>query len=254
MTGKTVDTAELAAVLDEAQATAVPTAQFSDAAPLRIEDAYRVQHALLARRLARGERRVGLKLGFTSRAKALQMGVDDVILGALTDRMQVADGGVFDPGTGIHPRIEPEVAYLLDADARIAAVAPALEIIDSRYADFRFDLGDVVADNTSACAFVIGEWRSPTDVGPIGNRAVRLEIDGRLVQTGSTAAILGDPARAHDAADRLARTHEFGTNAAGILLAGAATAAVPIPARGVIEATIAGLGRVSVRIEKGASR
>lgn len=254
MTVTTVETAELAAVLDDAQATGVPTTQLSDAAPLRIEDAYRVQHALLARRLARGERRVGLKLGFTSRAKALQMGVDDVILGTVTDRMRIADGGVFDPAAGIHPRIEPEVAYLLDADARIAAVAPALEIIDSRYADFRFDLGDVVADNTSACAFVIGAWRSPADVGPIGNRAVHLEIDGRLVQTGSTAAILGDPGRAHDAADRLARTHDFGANAEGILLAGAATAAVPVPDHGVVEATIAELGRVSVRIEKGTAR
>lgn len=240
--------AELATTLDAAQQQATPTAQLSDRGALGIADAYAVQHALLARRIARGERVAGLKLGFTSRAKAQQMGVDDLILGVVTDAMRVDDGGTFDAASAIHPRIEPEVAYLLDEASRIVAVAPALEIIDSRYANFRFDLGDVVADNTSACAFAIGPWRDPAEVGPLDNRAVRLEIDGRLVQTGSTAAILGDPARAQAAADRLAATHAFDANAAGVLLAGAATAAVPVPAQGVVEASIAGLGRVSVRI------
>ncbi|GAA3935451.1 4-oxalocrotonate decarboxylase [Microbacterium soli] len=254
MTASLEAIAACAAVLDDAQLRAAPTAQLSQSGALDIHDAYRVQHALLARRTARGERIVGLKLGFTSRAKAVQMGVHELILGTLTDRMRIPDGGVFDPAAGIHPRIEPEVAYRMDRDGRITAVAPALEIIDSRYADFRFDLGDVVADNTSACAFVVGEWRSRAEAGPLGNRAVRLEIDGRIVQTGSTAAICGDPARARGAAERLAGAHGFGSNAGGILLAGAATEAVPVPARGVIEATVAGLGRVSVRTAEGAGR
>lgn len=240
-----------AARLDDAQRTATATGQLSDDGALDIVDAYRVQHALIARRLTRGERIVGRKLGFTSRAKAQQMGVDDLIIGTLTDGMQVVDGGVFTSASGIHPRIEPEVAYRLDAAGRVTAVAPALEIIDSRYADFRFDLGDVVADNTSACAFVIGPWRSPAEVGPLTNRAVRLEIDGRVVQTGSTAAILGDPARAVAAAERLSSSYDFPASGEAILLAGAATAAAAIPRRGVVDATIAGLGRVSVRISEG---
>lgn len=241
----------LAVRLDTAQRTTTATQQLSEFASVDIHVAYRVQHALMERRTNRGERSIGHKLGFTSRAKALQMGVNDLILGTLTDRMRIRDGGVFDPASGIHPRIEPEIAYLLDGASRITAIAPAMEIIDSRYADFRFDLGDVVADNTSACAFVIGEWRSPADVGPLDNRAVRLEIDGRIVQTGSTAAILGDPARAQAAAERLAHGHGFESNAGGILLAGAATAAVALPAQGFIEATVAGLGGVSVRVAKG---
>ncbi|MFE6734556.1 2-keto-4-pentenoate hydratase [Microbacterium sp. NPDC057650] len=246
--------AALAARLDGAQQDAAAIEQLSAGGAIGLTDAYAVQHALLARRIARGERAVGLKLGFTSRAKAVQMGVDDIILGSLTDGMRVGDGGVFDPASAIHPRIEPEVAYLLDPEdpTRVTAVAPALEIIDSRYRDFRFDLSDVVADNTSACAFVIGEWRDPAEAGSLGNRAVLLEIDGRLVQTGSTAAILGDPARAPQAALRLASAQGFPAHAGGILLAGAATAAVEVPAQGVVEATITGLGRVSVRIEGGA--
>lgn len=240
-----------AARLDEAQRLATATTQLSDGGALDIDDAYRVQHAVLAHRVARSEQLIGRKLGFTSRAKAVQMGVHDLIIGSLTDAMQIGDGGVFVASSGIHPRIEPEVAYLLDESGAVRAVAPALEIIDSRYADFRFDLGDVVADNTSACAFVIGAWRDPADVGPLDNRAVTLEIDGRLAQIGSTAAILGDPARAVAAAERLASTHDFPDIGEAILLAGAATAAAAVPQAGVVEATVAGLGRVSVRIQQG---
>lgn len=248
-----------AAALDRAQRTASPTTQLAADAAIGLDAAYATQHALLARRVARGERIAGLKLGFTSRAKAQQMGVDDVIIGTVTDAMRLENGGVFDVSTAIHPRIEPEVAYLLgddlddpalaasDAVGAVAGVAPALEVIDSRYRDFTFSLDDVVADNASAAAFAVGPWRSPEAVGPLDNRAVRLEIDGRLSQAGSTAAILGDPVRALDAALRLARRHGFALRAGMVLLAGAATVAVPLPARGVVTAHVAGLGEVSVR-------
>lgn len=239
----------LALTLDRAQQDAAPIDPPSATAPIGIAEAYATQHALLARRTDRGERIVGLKLGFTSAAKARQMSVADVILGALTDGMQVVDGGTIDSRACIHPRIEPEVAYLIGEDGRIEAAAPALEIIDSRYRAFRFDLGDVVADDTSAAAYAIGSWMRPES--DLSNRAVRLEIDGRLVQTGSTAAILGDPARALAAASRLARTHGFALRAGMILLAGAATVAVPLPRRGVVEATVSGLGRVSIRTDEG---
>lgn len=245
----------LAVLLDDAQRHAVPIEQLSARSPLDISRAYAVQHALIARRLARGDELVGLKLGFTSRAKAQQMGVDDLILGSLTREMRIEDGGGFDVRSAIHPRVEPEIAYLLAPNdpTRIVAVAPALEFIDSRYRDFRFDLGDVVADNTSAAGFVLGPWQDPASVGRLDNRAVVLQIDGRIVQSGSTAAILGDPARAIGSARRLAGAFGF-ADAGRILLAGAATAAVPVPASGVVEATITGLGRVSVRIGKGEQR
>ncbi|WP_136055398.1 fumarylacetoacetate hydrolase family protein [Microbacterium sp. K24] len=196
--------AVFAAALDTAQRTVTSISQLSASATVGLDTAYATQHAVIARRQARGERLTGVKLGFTSRAKAQQMGVDDVIIGTLTDAMRLEDGAVFDRRSAIHPRVEPEVAYLLGADVSegmsnlmdaVAAVAPALEIIDSRYRDFRFSLGDVVADNASAAAYAIGPWTSIDTAGDLGNRAVRLEVDGRISATGSTAAILGDPAR-----------------------------------------------------------
>jgi 2-oxo-3-hexenedioate decarboxylase len=256
----TADVAELARLLDDAQVGAAPIEPFSATEALGVDDAYLVQHALLQRRIARGERVAGLKLGFTSRAKARQMGVDDVIIGVMTDRTRIDDGGMFDTRSAIHPRVEPEIAYLIGDDIEegdpvapdaVVAVAPALEIIDSRYREFRFDLGDVVADNTSAAAYAVGSWMSTRAAGELDNRAVRLEIDGRLVQTGSTSAILGDPARAITAAVRLAAVHGLALRAGMVLLAGAATVAVPLPGRGVVEAIVAGVGRVSLRTEEG---
>ncbi|WP_438854713.1 2-keto-4-pentenoate hydratase [Agromyces sp. M3QZ16-3] len=253
----------LARALDRAEQGRAPIAQLSAERPLDLDGAYAVQRALIARRTERGERVVGLKLGFTSREKARQMGVDDVIIGSLTDAMRIDDGCRVPNGRGIHPRVEPEVAYLLgpsiadpgaDPDAGVVAVAPALEIIDSRYRDFRFDLGDVVADDASASAFAVGAWRAADEVGPLDNRAVVLELDGHAAATGSTAAILGDPVRAVAAARRLAREHGLELRAGMVLLAGAATAAVPLPSRGTVAAEVSGLGRVVVHVGEEDSR
>ncbi|GAA2230200.1 fumarylacetoacetate hydrolase family protein [Streptomyces amakusaensis] len=211
-------------------------------------EAYAVQDALVARRLARGERLTGVKLGFTSLAKMRQMGVSDLIHGRLTDRMEIPDGGLYDLSGLIHPRVEPEVAFLLgdtlrpggDPAAAVAAVAPALEIIDSRYDGFRFSLPEVIADNTSAAAYAVGPWSALNTPDDLGNLGVLLELDGRPAQTGSTAAILGHPLRALAAAARLAGPLEPGT----VILAGAATAAVPLEPGTFVQATIAGLGTV----------
>jgi 2-oxo-3-hexenedioate decarboxylase len=258
------ETTELAGRLDRARTGRVPIVQLSAGTALDLDSAYLVQREGIALRVGRGERVVGVKLGFTSKAKAEQMGVSDVILGVITDEMQVGDGDTLDRGRFIHPRIEPEVAFLLGADldpeasaddqlAAVAQVAPALEIIDSRYRDFRFALEDVVADNTSAAGFVIGPWReldaARADLDLAG-LAVELAVDGEPAATGSTGDILGDPLHAVAAVARMAARHGVGVPAGSIILAGAATAAVPLPDRpgAQVVASVAGLGRVSVTI------
>jgi 2-oxo-3-hexenedioate decarboxylase len=208
-----------------------------------VDEGYAVQETLLARRWARGERLVGYKMGLTSKAKMAQVGVNEVIFGRLTNAMQVPDGGSVDVARFIHPRVEPEVAFLL-RDGEIVAVAAALELIDSRYADFTFTLPDVIADNTSGAAFVIGAWQ-PVPQG-IDNLGVLLEIDGRVVQVGSTAAILGDPRRAWR--DGVALATRYGIEMTdGILLAGAATAAVPLAPGAHARAVVQNLGSASLR-------
>ena len=171
-----VDIEALAERLDTAAREAQAIPQLALEVELSESQAYEVQAASIARRLARGEQRNGMKMGLTSRAKAIQMGVDDVIWGRLTDAMLVEEGASVSMSKYVHPRVEPEIAFLLsrplpagasalEAQGAIAAVAPAIEIIDSRYKDFKFSLGDVIADNTSAAGIVIGAWnRSIEDI------------------------------------------------------------------------------------------
>ncbi|QOC90724.1 2-keto-4-pentenoate hydratase [Micromonospora craniellae] len=250
------DIAGIAATLDRAADTATAVPQVAAETGLDVDAAYAVQAALVQRRLDRGERLVGLKMGLTSKAKMAQVGVDEVIWGRLTDMMRVPDGGTVDVTGYIHPRVEPEVAFLLDrlpepgepvgdfTDA-VRAVAPAIELIDSRYANFAFSLPDVIADNTSAGAFVIGPW-SPVPDG-LENLGVLLEVDGRVAQVGSTAAILGDPRRALDEGIRLAGRHGVRLQEGWVFLAGAATAAVPLRAGVRVRAVVEKLGGASVR-------
>ncbi|MDG4753741.1 4-oxalocrotonate decarboxylase [Micromonospora sp. WMMD718] len=243
---------KLGAAADDA--TAIP--QLAAETGLDVDAAYAVQTALVKRRLDRGERLVGLKMGLTSKAKMAQVGVDEVIWGRLTDVMRVPDGGGVDVGDFIHPRVEPEVAFLLDRlpdpgepvgsfTRAVRAVAPAIELIDSRYANFTFSLPDVIADNTSAAAFVVGPW-SPVPDG-LDNLGVLLEIDGRVAQVGSTAAILGDPRRALDEGLRLAGRHGLRLRKGWVFLAGAATAAVPLRPGAHVRATVEKLGSASMK-------
>lgn len=234
--------------------TAIP--QLAAETGLDVDAAYAVQAELVRRRLERGERLVGVKMGLTSKAKMAQVGVDEVIWGRLTDAMRIPDGGTLSVGDFIHPRVEPEVAFLLDRQpdpgepvagfaTAVRAVAPAIELIDSRYADFTFSLPDVIADNTSAGAFVVGPW-CPVPDG-LDNLGVLLEIDGRVVQVGSTAAILGDPRRAFDEGVRLAGQHGVRLRTGWVFLAGAATAAVALRPGTHVRAVVEKLGAASLR-------
>ena len=111
---------------------------------------------------------------------------------ANADQMLAEAGGTLSRARFVHPWVEPEIAFLIKqplagrvdpmtAMAAVAGVAPALEVIDSRYEHFRFSVTDVVADNTSAAAIVVGPWSSPsTDVA---NLDILLEIDGAPRQT-----------------------------------------------------------------------
>ncbi|MEB2347221.1 MAG: fumarylacetoacetate hydrolase family protein [Comamonadaceae bacterium] len=225
--------AEAAAVLDGAAHGIRAVEQFTPGR-FTLAQAYEIQRASIQRRIARGERMKGIKLGFTSRAKMVQMGVDSLIWGLLTDAMVEEDGGSVDLARYIHPRVEPEVCFVtrrvidapltaLEAADYLEAVAPAMEIIDSRFANFKFDLVNVVADNCSSAGLVVGSWSRRFD--GLTNAGVRMQFDGRDVQIGSTAAILGHPLRAVVQASRLLHDARMSLPAGSLIMAGGATAA-----------------------------
>lgn len=249
---------ELATNLDDAQREARAIPQLTRNHPgLSVSDAYAIQALSVARRIARGETRIGLKMGLTSRAKMIQVGVDKSAWGRLTDAMLLEEGGILKKSAFVHPRLEPEIAFLLrkrlsgrvsalEAMSAVEAIAPAIEVIDSRYENFEFALPDVIADNTSSSGLVVGGWRSP-DID-FSNLGMVLSVNGRPTKIGSSAAILGHPLRSLVAAARMCEEWGEALEPGHIVLAGGATAAHPASVGETISLEAEALGLVSITV------
>ena len=256
----TLDLAALAETVDRAAIEGQPIPMLTGDHPdLDIETAYTVQRLSMAKRFARGETLVGMKMGLTSKAKMEQMGVHEPIYGHLTDGMELKNGAVFKLAGHCHPRVEPELAFTLGSDlsgdidraealAAIEMVHPAMEIIDSRYTDFKFTLIDVVADNTSACGYVLGPGKSPEGLD-LAALHLALDVGGREELQGTSEAIYGHPLDSlRQLCAMLARRGE-GLSAGQTILAGAATAAVYLQAGDCVGLEIPTLGRVGFTVE-----
>ncbi len=248
---------ELAALVDEAALSANEITQLSLSCSFDLEDAYNIQKASIDKRLERGEKLIGYKLGFTSKAKMEQMGLSDVIWGRLTDAMTILNQGVLQFDRFIHPRVEPELAFRLskriDDSLTIEnvtdyfdAVAPALEIIDSRYKNFKFSLEDVIADNCSSSAYVLGEWHDPRTT--ITNLSISMAINGKEIQEGNSNAILGNPIESLIEMSKMSKAYGQPLEVGDIVLAGAATPAEYIHRGDKIEGCFENLGAISLEV------
>ncbi|GAA3999409.1 fumarylacetoacetate hydrolase family protein [Comamonas faecalis] len=251
--------AQLAEHLETCQLEARDTPKITNDHPdMDWDDAYAIQDAILQRKLARGARVVGLKAGLTSHAKMQQMGVTDPVFGFLVDEFVVAEGATVKTGELIHPKVEPEIAFVLKTALKgpgchigsvLAAtdfVMPGIEVIDSRYRDFKFDLKSVVADNTSASRFVVGG--QPLRVQDVDLRTVGLvlEKNGQPVALGAGAAVLGHPAAAIAAlANHLGRRGQE-IPAGSLILSGGATEAVSVQAGDNVTLRVQDMGSVSL--------
>lgn len=246
----------LARRLYDADRTATPIAPLG---ALSIADAYAIQ---LAGRALRDRPLVGRKVGLTSAAMQEMLGVGQPDFGYLTDAMVSESGAALGAGRFIAPRVEGEIAFRLarplgGPDVTVAevldateAVAPALEVIDSRIADWKIAIADTIADNASSGHVVLGAWQ-PLD--GLDLAAVELEMtvgDERV--TGRGDAVLGHPA---EAIAWLARAlDEYGGERIGageIVIPGAMARALPIAAGDVVRAEMAGLGVVTMTLEEG---
>lgn len=250
----------LAQVLDEARLQRreiQPLARST--AGLDVEDGYRILRAGIELRRGRGEHVVGFKMGLTSRAKREQIRIDKPIWGMLTDRMRLPDGGTFAPATGIHARIEPEIAFVIgrplagvvtrdEALAACSAVHTALEILDSRFVGFKdFSLPDVVADNGSASQFVLSaETLSPSAL-PLDQIEMRLTVDGRVVHSARSSEISGHPVDSIVQLCSLIAPLGYALTPGLIVMAGAATPAIPLEAGHEIRLDADGMPSVGVR-------
>lgn len=251
---------QLAAHLDSAEQQTRDVVKITDEHPdLDWDDAYAIQDGIRRLRLARGQRLAGLKAGLTSFAKMKQMGVDVPVFGFVTDDMARPDGGEIATVDLIHPKVEAEICVVTKAPLRgpgchvgavmaaIDFVLPAVEVIDSRYRDFKFDLKSVIADNTSAARFVVGGQARPVDALDLRTLGVVLEKNGRIVAMAAGAAVLGHPAAAVAMlANHLgARGQEI--PAGTFIMTGGVTEAIAVEAGDHVCARFQDLGSVSMR-------
>lgn len=257
--GRAWDIERAAAVLLDAESSHTDRAPLSDDWPeLDLRIAYAIQDEALQRRLRTGQQLVGIKLGLTSRAKQRRMNVNAPLTAWLTDAMVLPAGALVPQGTLIHPRAEPEIVFVMKdrlagpgvtaatAMESVATVWSGIELIDSRYTEFRFTLPDVVADNASTGAFVTG----PVGLAPhrldLTTEACLVEVNGTVVESATGAAVLGHPAEALAlAANELAargRTIEPGW----IVLTGGMADAVPVEPGTRVAAHFTNLGSIVI--------
>ncbi|SFI78134.1 MULTISPECIES: 2-keto-4-pentenoate hydratase [Microbacterium] len=250
----------LAADLEKAEQERLPIAPPSAQwAGLDLDSAYRIQRVNIARRLDRGEHIVGHKIGLTSLAMQQQLGIDSPDYGAITDAMVIVDGATFDTSELISARVEPEFAFRIGTDlpvspsldeltAAIDGVCVALEVIDSRVADWKITLVDTVADNASSARVVWGEMApaTPELLAALPGLVISLRRDGQEIASGPGSAVLGDPLASVRWLAGVIGSFGERFRAGDFILAGAVSAAAPFDAGVQWSASADGLRPVSV--------
>ncbi|MCW2568430.1 MAG: 2-keto-4-pentenoate hydratase [Mycobacterium sp.] len=223
-------------------------------------DAYPVQLAVADIRRGLGHRVVGKKIGLTSKAMQDMAGVAEPDYGHLFDTMWIPDGGSFRRADLVHPKVEPELAFVLAADLRgpvtpaavlaaTAFVTPALEIVDSRIADWRVRWADTVADNGSSSRFVLAE-RGFSPLGlDLRATEVTLRRGGEVVGAAAMSEVLGSPLRAICWLAQKLDDYGIGLHAGDVVLPGSPCRAIDAHAGDEFVAEFTGMGSVGVTVD-----
>jgi 2-oxo-3-hexenedioate decarboxylase len=254
-----LDVKGLARRLDEARLLGREVERLTLEVPeLTLAEAYLIMDEGIALRTQRGERIVALKMGLTSEAKRQQMGLGAPIYGVLTEPMRVR--GTFHMSGSLHPKIEPEIAFHFagglrgrpDRAAVLAActgVCGALEILDSRYRDFKyFSLPDVVADNASSSHFVLADRWTPASGLLLSDMELVMRVDGAVRQRAKGSAISGDPVLSVVQLCELLNGRGLSLPEDSVVLAGAATIAEPLRVGQTVSLEVGALPEVSLAI------
>jgi 2-keto-4-pentenoate hydratase len=219
-----------------------------------VDAAYAVQQRVNTTRLAAGAVVVGRKIGLTSEAVRAQLGVDRPDFGVLFDDMAMDEDRPIPVDLLLQPKIEAEIAFVLERDVDdpdvdpatcVAYASPALEIVDSRIAAWDITLGDTIADNASSGLFVLGRARVPLDdFDPVATRMV-MTRGGEVVARGTGADCLGDPLDALRWLATTARAMGSPLLAGQVVLSGALGPMAAVRGGDTVRAHLSGLGDVS---------
>lgn len=225
---------------------------------LTVEDAYEIQRINIDRRVQAGAAIRGHKVGLSSRAMQEMMGVREPDYGHLLDEMFVFESDSVAVDELIQPRVEIEVAFVLGASLPTRGcnvadviratefVLPAIEIIDSRIADWQIGIVDTIADNASSARVVLGG--NPVRLEDVDVRSIgaALRLNGAIVETGTAAAVLGNPVTAVAWLARTIGTFGVSLEPGHVVLPGSCTRAVPVQAGDAVRADFDTLGHVDV--------
>jgi 2-keto-4-pentenoate hydratase len=246
--------AEALRVAEATQVAIPPLAQTRPA--IDVVDAYEIQLLNIRRRLAAGATVHGHKVGLSSKAMQEMMGVDEPDYGHLLSDMVYTEEEPIPTGRFLIPRVEVEVGFVLGDDLPGEGctvedvlrctdfVAPAIELIDSRIADWKIGLTDTIADNASSCGVVLGEQRVKPDELDLTAIDAVLSINGSQVATGRSDAVLGDPTIAVAWLARKVASFGVRLEAGHVVLPGSCTRAYDVGPGDDVLATFSGLGSV----------
>ena len=250
---------EFANLLEEAEKTGVGILPLTSIDKnLTVNEAYQIQLNNIEKKMAKGQKIIGKKIGLTSKAMQKLLGVDEPDYGHLLDSMVIENGGNIPLNLVLQPKVEAEIAFILKKDLKgpntttldvlkaTDYIVPALEIVDSRVQDWKIKLPDTIADNASSGFYVLGGKRTKIEDVNLELLGMVFEKNGEIVNTGVGAAALGNPATCVAwLANRLA-DFDITLKAGEVILSGALSAAVEAQAGETFTARFAHIGSVKV--------
>ncbi len=221
-----------------------------------LDAAYAVQNLNTDLWLGEGRRLVGRKIGLTAKAVQTQLGVDQPDYGMLFADMALADGTEIAAGRVLQPKVEAEVALVLERDLdhrdltlvdlinATAYALPAIEVVGSRIAEWNITIIDTIADNASSGLFVLGT--RPVALGDLDLRACGMVMErrGDQISIGAGAACLGNPLNAALWLAEVMVARQRPLKAGDIIMTGALGPMAAVAPGDVVEARISGLGSV----------
>ena len=251
---------KIATYLEDAELNAYEVTKITDDYPdITWDECLDVQWEIRRRKEARGHKIVGMKMGLTSVAKMRQMGVETPCYGFLADYFSIPEGGEVKTSELIHPKVEAEIAIVTSKElsgpgchignvmSAIDFVMPAVEIIDSRYKDFKFDVLSVIADNSSSSRFVTGGRARNADELDMKTLGVVMEINGEVVEVAAGAAILGNPAASVAMLVNLLAERGEVLQAGSFVMSGSMTPAVAVKAGDAVTVRYQDLGSLTMK-------
>jgi 2-keto-4-pentenoate hydratase len=258
-----MDIQKAATALMEAENEKEPIAPFtSSTEEISVEDAYSIQLFQIRQRIEKGAVVVGKKIGLTSKAMQEMFNVTEPDYGHLLNDMMYGDGETIRLHKFIQPRIEFEIAFVLNKDLKgpgvtmndvIEAtdyVVPALEIIDSRIKDWQIKFEDTVADNGSSAGAIIGSSTAKLDALDLAAVKMTVTRNGEFLDAATGSAVMGHPAQAVAWLANALGSYGISLHAGEVILSGALSKAIPIEDGDTFTAEFEQIGAVTATFKK----